>query len=633
MKKLLVLSALALGAPYLSADCESDCKGLMTTLIPRSQERNRPQQLVGLCEKTYMLDAGPFYGNAAVTGAYSRTFKAKHIAEAFFGKALFCNDEHPYLKIQGNSYLGDDRDPKALFADYFYLPQDYSAQVFFSPRIQNYSVDLDVYLGLNNLCDGLYMRIHSPLVHTQWNLNLCENIITPGSVAHTYGYFTPDILPASKLLSRFEQYASGDSPINLPARTFANPSVGIIDVDGDVITGPVTFNAQPSVFNGLAYAQLPGNTKRKTGLADIRVEVGNVFKETDTYSISANLQLLIPTGTKKKAKYLFEPVIGNGRHWEFGGGLQGDYTFYKNSANDSHASFHGDFNITHLFKTNQKRTFDLKNKELSRYMLASRFTYAVESFPVGGGADPLFLLAQFAHEYTPVANISTLDVSVSVAVQIDASAFVHYQKKHWDFDFGYNVWYRSQEKLTCQPTTSCCDDLNPLSDAQSTNRWGLKGDARMYTFPYNTDATPDRFSDPRPLSSTESQATIYQGTNKVAINCDAGAVNDNFTVDNSQPLPSGVSNFLSCPTTSDSKSINTSIDPIFIQKSDLDIAGNSGLSHKIFANTAYSGKWRDYKTTFCLGASAEFGMKDNDNHTNLAVSQWAVWIKGALAFD
>ena len=149
---------------------------------------------------------------------------------------------------------------------------------------------------------------------------------------------------------------------------------------------------------------------------------------------------------------------------------------------DTHTTLHADFNITHLFKTHQKRTFDLKNQPLSRYMLASYFTPGVSHLVAG---TPTAFSAQFAEKYAPVANISTLDVSVGCDIQIDGSAFIHYHRKKWNFDCGYNIWYRSQEQIHCRPTTPCCDETLPLCDPASVNRWGLKGDARMYGYHEN----------------------------------------------------------------------------------------------------------------------------------------------------
>lgn len=602
MKKLLLLFSIA--PLFLHADCSTDTQSVITALIPRSQERHHDQQLVGLCDSTYQLDAGPFYGAASLTGRYAKSFKTHHIAQAFFGSALFCADNHnPYLKIQGNSYGDDNRDSKALFADYFYLPHNYSATVSFDPSIKNYSADIDLYFGLNGIDDGLYLRIHSPLVHTEWNLRMNETIIVPGSIDHPDGYFTPSELPASTLLSRFSQYGCGKSPSNGTITQTIHGNAGITE--------------QTVTMHGLAFAKLCC-AEKKTGLADIRVELGKVLKETETYNFGVHLELLIPTGSKKKGLSLFEPMIGNGHHWELGGGVYAQYQCFTRSSGDAYATLYADCNVTHLFKTDQKRTFDLKNKPLSRYMLASYFTPAVQGLSTANGLVPS---AQFASAYAPVANISTLDVSVACDIHIDASAMLHYHKKKWDFDCGYNLWYKSKEQITCHPKTTCCNETLPLCDPQSKNRWALKGDARMYGF---LDNEIDWIT--IPLSATQNNATIYQGSNNVALDCSTN--DNNNAIDNpvtTLPILRSCQSELSA-------AINTSIDPLFLNCSDLDIKKLSALSHTIFAQTAYTGTWRDYKPYVGLGGSAEFGMH-NDENSLFALSQWTVWIKGGIAFD
>lgn len=590
---------------------------VLTSLAVRSQERHRPEQLGGLCDSTYLLDAGPFYGTACLTASYAKTFKADHIAHAFFGSALLCADHHdPYIKIQGNIYNDANRDSKALFADYFYLPQDYSSKIFFNPTIKNYSADIDLYFGLNTLDDGLYLRIHSPLVHTQWNLNMRERIISAGSIEHPAGYFSPNTITAQTLLSHFSQYSSGHSPAqgSLVQRTV------------DIETGAFDNNSDQTftiLFNPLRFSQLSCTTQTKTALGDIRIELGKIIAESEDYSIGMHLECAIPTGTKKESHVLFEPCIGNGNHWEFGGGVHGHYEFYRSRKINTAASLFIDFTITHLFKAHQKRTFDLKDKPLSRYMLAARFTPAVTGL---FAPEPLIPAAQFANEYIPVANISTLDVSVCADAQIDSSAYIHYQKKQWDFDFGYNLWYRSQEQIKCRPTVPCCDQNFTVCDPQSKNRWALKGDAAMYGFNFDDDTG---LLGVVPLSATEHNATIYQGTNKTLLTC----TTKNSAVDNpaiAMPNPSSGSPLLPCPTSG--VSISTSSDPVFITCSDLSIQGARGLSHTVFAHTSYVGQWRDYNPCFGIGASAEFGMHNEEN-TMFSLSVWKVWIKGGLIFD
>src|SRR5207253_7517276 len=58
--------------------------------------------------------------------------------------------------------------------------------------------------------------------------------------------------------------------------------------------------------------------------------------------------------------------------------------------------------------------------------------------------------AQFQNVYTPLANLTTFDVEVRVAAQIDAVAMIDIQWCDWNIDFGYNYWAK-----TCQRIKPC----------------------------------------------------------------------------------------------------------------------------------------------------------------------------------
>lgn len=624
---------------------------VVTIVRPRSQELNRPRQLVGTCEATHKIDKGPFYATLSATGFYSKTFKPGKIATALFGNALHCStSKEPSLHIQGSSYLGIDRDPQALLADYFYLPRDFDGTVSFKPTIQNTGADIDLYFGLNDVREGMYLRVHSSLVNSRWNLHMHEAITTPGVLPYPAGYFTPNFLTSTQLLHSFGQYGCGQSPLG-----------GTITQNTSALaTGDATNTTSVNIttlLHGLNYSKICCPESR-TRLADVRIEVGKIIKETDEYHLGFDLQLVIPTGTTIKSHNLFEPIIGNGHHWEVGGGAHGHYMFYKNEEKEAHASIAGDIVITHLCSTHQKRSFDLKGKPLSRYMLASQFT--VPNNTLGAIPNNTTILnsaftlvsSQFAQAYTPLANISTLDVGVKIGVQIDFTALVHYSKKQWDFDLGYNVWYRSKEHIDRKISHNSC--FPPVCDPSQTNKWALKGDARMYGFNVNTDT--DVFVGVVNLSATESDATIYQGTNGSLFDCSATDVNGG--IDNPQfavGLPENNSAQVnSCPfqlstTGNDPDGVRTSLQPIFIDCCDLDLRGIKSLSQKIFAHTSYNWSWNDTTPFIGIGASAEFGKSNRERNPNATItpntttftekvvsfapSEWEIWLKAGITFD
>ncbi|GAH20592.1 unnamed protein product, partial [marine sediment metagenome] len=65
-----------------------------------------------------------------------------------------------------------------------------------------------------------------------------------------------------------------------------------------------------------------------------------------------------PTGNRPNSCYLFEPIVGNGKHWELGGGITGSWIFWRSEEyDDRHMGVWLDATLTHLFKDCQCRSF------------------------------------------------------------------------------------------------------------------------------------------------------------------------------------------------------------------------------------------------------------------------------------
>jgi len=154
-------------------------------------------------------------------------------------------------------------------------------------------------------------------------------------------------------------------------------------------------------------------------------------------------RVVIPTGNAPHGKWLFEPMVGNGRHWELGMGVNGSALLWQNEAEGKHCGFYGDMTLTHLFATKQNRVFDLKHKPLSRYMLAGKM--------VGGNTEKM----------APIANITASRVDVKINAQADLALWLNYTHKNVTTDLGYNFWARSCEKVSCPKTkcSSCCPTI------------------------------------------------------------------------------------------------------------------------------------------------------------------------------
>jgi hypothetical protein len=568
----------------------------------RSQERNLARDLAGWTDYINQPeDPDKIYGALAITPEYTHSFRPEHMTVPLFGNSLHgCNNSQ--LTISGTQTT--DRSPQDLLADYFYLPPDFKSTVEFTPVIDNFLVDFSWYLGLDPWSPGLYLWLHAPLVHTRWDLNITENVIDSGIDQYAPGYFAPSAISRGKLLEQFIDYAQG----------------------------VVTPNVDTIVFEELKFARMSNRRLAKTRFAEFRLRFGKNFICEEDRHFGMNLQVAAPAGLRPEGKFLFEPMVGNGHHWELGFATHGSYTFWENEEKMQWWSFYADADITHLFKSHQKRVFDLTaNGPLSRYMLATEMKTPATNL-LGGGTTPS---AQFNNKILPVANITALDVNVSIAVQADIVFMFNFISEGLSFDLGYNYWGRSHEIIKLKTV-----------DAFDANRFAIKGDAQIFGFVRNSDTAVA-------LSATESKATVHAGTNFPA----TGTTNQtsietaqkNPTIDFPQPATTNPSNpdvrqnlQFQPNNTIDADQIKTSVNPVLLSSSDVNVAnsGTSGSSNKLFTHLSYTWVERDGWIPYVgIGGEVEFAQTstntkkmDKKCRIRTGASQWGIWIKGGVTF-
>lgn len=592
--KIKYLSTLALTVVLTtSAHAEQQ---VATSFNTRSISRNAARDLAGWTNYINK-DSSPdiVYGAISVTPEYNHTFNGSTITRTLFGDNLIGKNCAQHLRISGSEV--EDRGPQDLLADYFYLPSDFESSVYFKPVIDNVIIDFGFYLGLDAWSKGLYFWVHAPFAHTRWDININEKIINPGVNNAPEGYYTPDVLPRNLLLDSFTAFANGVS----------------------------VQNTDNVAFEELKFAKMSNERLIRSRMAEIRTGIGwNFFAEKD-YHAGFNGQLAAPTGLRPDADFLFEPLVGNGHFWELGVGGSAHYTFWRNEDETSHCSFYTDINITHLFRTRQARSFDLTRAgTLSRYMLAMEMTSPAVNLQGANGDIPS---AQFNNTFVPLANITTLDVEVSITVQADIVLMFNATKNNWSFDFGYNYWGRSADNITLRQNESFDEKT-----------FALKGDAHVFGF--SPDSTGFLA-----LSATQDKATIHAGKNFTAPN---PATNPNIDFPQAainQPLIGPGVNLLYAQNLplDPASFINTSVPPIFITRNDLNFDGaeTGGSSSKLFTHISYT--WNDkteWQPYLGMGCEAEWGhhtkrsCKPCDEHVpQCSTSQWGVWVKTGVTFN
>lgn len=649
-------------APAVAAS-SSDCLKASPYFSIRSQSEDLARALVGFANDYHIriYDTCDCYGSFALTVEGTRSFKADRIARCLFGDALASNCDCPTLRVSGSQVA--NRGDRDWLADNFGLPLDFVSEITVKPRVSNIIADFDLWLGLDCWAQGLYFRVHAPVVHTRWNLRAEECVSQKGTIGYPAGYFGTEAIGVADLNTRALKFLGGANTVTeiTPLRA-----------------------SKWDICDGCS------DSRKETKLSDIQFALGWDFVLCDDYHLGIEFRGAGPTGTRPDGEYFFEPVVGNGHHWEAGGGINGHIILWRDCDCERSFGFYVDAIATHLFKARQCRNFDLCNSPNSRYMLAEKLSTPVDDMLQGntlGGTSPLpttFTAAtsQFKASIQPVANLTRQQVKVRSGVQGDVVALFNYTSCGFGWDFGYEFWGRSCEKIDLDCTPSA---LSPTA----TEGYALKGDASVYGFPMGLESggtSAISGGSPVALSATESGANIFFGTNTP---CDATfdvSQTRNPNVDNAQFAYSGTFPLLATGVLTgpgnpsfDDQLINqtrTSIQPVFITQADVDCNGarTRGISHKLFTHFSYT--WCDREcwvpfigvgakvewapscgdddccdtsgcfvtqtcnntcdtscTTACGTSSCDTSCSNDCNSCKqCALSEWGVWVKGGVSF-
>lgn len=635
-----------------------------------TQGMNGAREIVGWQTQINKFDMNSWYGSFSITPEYTRSFQNYQLAGYLWCDALApefdytihledcCND--PLIRIEGTKV--NARKENALMAENFYLPTDFKSEVRINPVIENFLVDFNLYIGLDNITQGLYFRIHSPLCHTRWNMNMREYIMNKGTENYDPGYFNdtytgtidnPNVFGISRnaLLTSFSDYIQHGKSIK--------------DIPG-------------IEYEGLQHARIAPYGKSKTALAEITAALGWNFWTSEDFHFGINVRAAAPTGTRPTGFWMFEPIVGNGHHWELGAGMTSHVCLGRGEADNRNLSLYVDAYFSHLFSTRQCRTFDLCGNPLSRYMLAMKFTDSTQGLRANNQPMPF---AQ-AKQFVPVANITTIPVNTSILFQGEVLFKLAYTYKDSQMDIGYTIWSRS------------CENIKPCNTNRlSHNLWGLKGDA--FTFGFPGKETPSINIEPHaiPLSATESRATIFEGTNNYPDGKLVGirqlAWNQNPGIDNTQPaykdqdaLYTHQIGSTTPIATAGWDIVQTSSLPHFFTCKDLAInrASTKAYSQKLFIHLNHTFECHRFTPYIGLGGEIEFGEQDTafgcsqcrksccdsgcasqgecpggncsggacsgtnccttqpiscetTDCTACALSQWGIWIKGGISFN
>jgi hypothetical protein len=600
MKKIIIITTFIIATITHASNRE-----VCTFISPHSPSINVARHMLGTQEiindEIYNQENRRLF---SITPELTLSFRPERIAECLFGQAIVpCSN---VFYIQGSQVA--DRDNHAWLADYFGLPTDFQSRIKVDPMVSNAVIDLQCYLSFDTYLPGLYMYFYAPLIYTHWDLGFCETLITTGSHAHDPGYFNAIGIPREGLLENFSSFISGkEAP-----------------------------RGNDLIFNKITHAKMDYPSAHLFKLADIQGTLGWNILRNQRYHLGGGVTFLIPTGNRPEGAYLFEPIAGNGHHAQLGGSLSTHITVWQDNGTQEKVGIYFDATITHVFGSQQKRSFDLCHNPNSRYMLAEKITPPITNNLRGFVNGELITpSAQYQKEVIPLANLTTLDINVSNHAQADLAFMILYTHKRNSWALGYGYWGQSSDSISiCSPSPFL------------TESWAVKGDAYTFGFENTVLRTPIA------LSATQSQATINAGKNfpKKGANTpeliQQGQLN--LGIDNPTPAQSNSSDngtFVSLQSQPASvDTIKTSIQPKILKPSDInsDSARTCGHSNKIFSHFNHHIVTQSSIQSFIgFGTEIEFGQSASTidiarlkerSCINTALSYWGVWLKGGITF-
>lgn len=222
----------------------------------------------------------------------------------------------------------------------------------------------------------------------------------------------------------------------LNVKTVGTPLAGTAANMTQAFLGTTNFNAiSPGLCttsSTMQFGLIPTGTRRslkKTGVADVEIKIGYDGLHTDCFYVNGYVGALVPTGNRPNARYIFEPMVGHNRHagFLFGGEIMYDMW----SGCDSCLSWEINFDSRYLFSSREKRSFDLKNRPWSRYLLV----YASQADATNGCV-------------SPGINFFTQDMNVTPRFYSSMNtALVYTTMCGFQAEAGWNFWARQAEKI------------------------------------------------------------------------------------------------------------------------------------------------------------------------------------------
>jgi hypothetical protein len=180
---------------------------------------------------------------------------------------------------------------------------------------------------------------------------------------------------------------------------------------------------------------------KKTGLGDIEAKVGYEWLQHEPAHMESYIGLVIPTGNKNEGEFVFEPIIGRGKYFGLMFGSCLGLEIWNSEDGEKNIRYELANHSEILFKREQTRSFDLKNRPWSRYLpVYIDAEQAIEA----AALTPASHAQNFS---TPGINVFTRDVKVTPGLTQDINTAFIFSWKKFQGEVGYNFLAKRAENV------------------------------------------------------------------------------------------------------------------------------------------------------------------------------------------
>ncbi len=302
------------------------------------------------------------------------TFFQRSIAQDKIARYFLINGKNELL-VSGDLNL-QDKDIRDIRAEWLNLPETFRGKFSMSPHQQQFGFTLEYNQDLKKWLDVKFLR--------DWCL----------------GFIVPIVIV--------------DNDLRLIQTTVTNKGTNPADI------------IEAFKQKEWKFSRIEGNRTR-LGVAEIKIILGSSYMSENHFQVGYYSTLVIPTGKKQDPKFLFDPVVGNNQHFGIGGAVNFQILLNRDPSRFAFCFFLNLESIL-LIRNKQFRTFDLKGKSWSRFMLFNK-----------KGEAP--------NENIPGVNLLTRKAVVKPFNIVDFTTGLRIKNENIEFEVGYNIWGHGDERV------------------------------------------------------------------------------------------------------------------------------------------------------------------------------------------